>query len=350
MKPDNGANSSATIMSILPKISVDGVAKVGLTQARGLGANVLSIINERTKFPSLTAGLDLAYVSKSEILGRLRYDRYIENVSPNNCKFILAHNIPSAIVAYRLYQKYKIPYTVYMHDATFSKVPGTIPKFAPDEVSNSLSTSKAVLTNSNKTAIELWELYSVKGSPVYPGCSPASDINEKRDDYVLFVHSIAKNKNFDMVFQLMKRNEHLKLVIAGGKRYTWQAVYFMFKLRFGNRVQFIFNPGEERLTFLLRHARLVIHPGVENFGLSPLEAAAQGTPSVVTRGSGIVEVLEEGAETLAFDEGDLDSFSRIVNSHPDYSQLRDIGRNAWKRAKQFSWNDHIRSIGKLILA
>jgi glycosyltransferase involved in cell wall biosynthesis len=337
-----------SVMVILPKVSVDGVAKVGLMESRAIRAKikVAALVNEHRTFPTLAENLNIVYLTKSELLSRLIYTRYINRLNVQDVAYILAHNIPSAIAAYRIHQRTDIPYVIYLHDAEYSTIPGTLPKFHREEIKESLNFSKAVLTNSVVTSRQFYKLYLKEATPLYPGCSPSSVINDKKEGFVLFVHSIFESIIFDILAQLLTENKQLKLIIAGSKRRTWQVVYIRYKLKFGNRVQFVFNPREEHLTQLYRRAKILIQPQIENFGLAPLEAAAEGTAAIVARGSGVLEVLREGKEVLSFGHG-IDELNSILTSVTD-RELRHIGTSAWKRALDFNWNNHSQSLEKVI--
>jgi glycosyltransferase involved in cell wall biosynthesis len=335
-------------MIVLPKVSVDGVAKVGLMQSRELEARVVALIREHRSFPTLAENVDVAYLTRSEILSRLRYDRYISSFDIADGKFIIAHNVTGAVAAHRLHQRFHIPYSIYMHDARYSAIPGTLPRFDDAEIRQALNGARAVFTNSNKTANELDELYSVRGNPLYPGCDSSAEINAKKQNYLLYVHSIAYDarKDFDMLLKLVKQNNHVKLIIAGARRYGWQLIYLKFKMAFGNRVRFFFNPSEHDLSILYQRSKLLIHPAIENFGLSPLEAAGQGTPSIVAEGSGVLEILRDGREITSYN-GTFDDLQSVFLTHTE-TRLRELGSSAWKRAREFDWHLHGRLLKEQI--
>ena len=97
---------------------------------------------------------------------------------------------------------------------------------------------------------------------------------------------------------------------------------------------------------MYRRAKILIQPQKENFGLAPLEAAAEGTAAVVAKGSGVLEVLEEETQVLSFGAG-TDELSSILASVTD-PELRQIGTSAWKRAMELNWSNHAKSLEKVI--
>jgi glycosyltransferase involved in cell wall biosynthesis len=112
--------------------------------------------------------------------------------------------------------------------------------------------------------------------------------------------------------------------------------------KFGDRVRFVFEPTERELFQLYQQAKGLIFPEMENFGLSPLEAAACGCPSMVAEGSGVLEILENGKEIMAFDEGNTAEFCEAIQLlKRDEQYARKLGKNAWKKAREYSWDIHV---------
>jgi glycosyltransferase involved in cell wall biosynthesis len=347
-KPNQAAKPSLTI--ILPKISADGVAKVGLIESNILDTNVdiLSLIKESRLFPTLTKNSNVNYLTKSEILSRLMYTRYLNSINLRSA-MIIAHNIPAVTIAYRLFVRDHIPYLAYIHDAEYSGIPGTLPKFGKDEIRKSLENAKTILTNSKHTAAEIETLFHVKGIPLYPGCFPSQSIVRDKCDFCLFVHSIALGNNFEVLYKLLQINKDIKVVIAGGKRYTWQAVYLRFKMKFRKRVNFVFDPTEEVLYQLYRRSKMLLHTYVENFGLSPLEAAANGTPSIVAKGSGVLEILGDSKGILTFDSNNISQLDETVTHYyGDSGKLLCLAEKAWHNAQKFNWGVHGQSLQKIV--
>ena len=65
--------------------------------------------------------------------------------------------------------------------------------------------------------------------------------------------------------------------------------------------------SDEELRTLYGSARALIFPGVEDFGIVPLEAQAAGTPVLALRAGGALETVREGSTGLFFDRPDPDA-------------------------------------------
>jgi glycosyltransferase involved in cell wall biosynthesis len=253
---------------------------------------------------------------------------------------IVGHNIPGTVMSYRVSMKKKRPYIAYIHDAAYRRIPGSLPSFGYDQTKKALDNAASIFTNSLKTLRELEREYKVDGVPLYPGCFPSERISEKRSDFFLFVHFISPRGSFDFLAKLLEK-ENFNLVVAGGRRWGWGKVLRSYK-KFGDRVRFFFEPTEKELSRLYQQARGLIFPEMENFGLSPLEAAACGCPSIVAAGSGVLEVLEKGKEIMAFEEGNTEEFCGAIQTLKRDGQCAlQLGKRAWMKAKEHSWDAHV---------
>jgi len=336
--------SKKRITLVLPKVSYEGVAKVGLIQANILktwfhhDVEVISLIKEKRKFEEFLGGLNVKYACPVAAVSRGFY-HVLTSFTKTAPNLILAHNIPAIVMAHKFLERQKIPYIAYVHDSTFDRIPGSLPTFGYRRIKKALDNSSMVLTNSLKTLRKLYDIYRVEGLQLYPGCFPAERVNCTKSDFFLYVHFISKRASYKFLISLLEK-EDFNLVIAGGRRWGWQGVLHSFQ-KFGDRVKFVFEPTENDLSILYQRAKGLIFPEVENFGLSPLEAGAQGCPSIVAEGSGVLEILQKGEEALAYKEGSIEGFGKAIRTlkeNPNY--VRHIGTRAWVASKKSSWSEH----------
>lgn len=78
------------------------------------------------------------------------------------------------------------------------------------------------------------------------------------------------------------------------------------ELGVADRVVFTGNVSEEELDVAYTRSRAVLLPSsIEGFGLAPVEGWLYGRPAVVSRGAGVAELVEEGANGFTFAPGDV---------------------------------------------
>ncbi len=82
----------------------------------------------------------------------------------------------------------------------------------------------------------------------------------------------------------------------------------------GAPVRFLGERGDGEIAEELSRARAVLVPGVEDFGLMPLEAAASGTPSIAFRSGGATESIVEGATGAFFDRPSAEDLAAAMRA------------------------------------
>lgn len=112
------------------------------------------------------------------------------------------------------------------------------------------------------------------------------------------VGRVAKEKNLDLICELLGRDTRIDTVFVGGGPYARA-----LEKRWGARVTG-FLRGAELLAAYQQADLLVQLSGTETFGLSLVEALACGLPAVVARSRGFVETIppDSGVEILEPDE------------------------------------------------
>ena len=108
-----------------------------------------------------------------------------------------------------------------------------------------------------------------------------------KENYYLMVGAIVPNKRVDLAVQAFSRLG-LPLKIAGC---GWDEGYC--RSLAAPNVEFLGYIEDSRLAELYRHARALVFPGVDDFGITPLEAQACGTPVVAHARGGALETVTE---------------------------------------------------------
>ena len=88
-------------------------------------------------------------------------------------------------------------------------------------------------------------------------------------------------------------------------------------------------------------ARTLIHPIVEAFGLTVLEAAAHGCPAIIPKGSGVSDLFVHGETAFFPQEGDLEEYLQYVEALREAKFAFIMGRKAREISKHYSWEKHV---------
>ncbi|HVW73758.1 MAG TPA: glycosyltransferase family 4 protein [Rhizomicrobium sp.] len=91
--------------------------------------------------------------------------------------------------------------------------------------------------------------------------------------------------------------------------------------------------GHSDMLNRLRKARALVFPSLwpETLGLSPLEAAAQGIPSVISDNVGVREWILDGVNGLHFPAGNVDALSACLTRLKDDDLVNRLGQCAYDR-------------------
>ena len=133
-------------------------------------------------------------------------------------------------------------------------------------------------------------------------------LGDSHDDYFLIVSRLIPYKRIDLAVQAF--NElGLPLKIAGSGR-DRQALEQIA----GPNVEFLDRVPDDELPTLLQRCRAFIFPGVEDFGITPLQANAAGRPVIAYRAGGALDTVVEGRTGLFFDEPTPESLAAAVRA------------------------------------
>lgn len=115
-------------------------------------------------------------------------------------------------------------------------------------------------------------------------------------------------KRFDLpVIACTKLGLSLK-VLGGGPEHN------RLKKLAGPTIEFIKYPSNKELAKHVRTAEAYIFPGMDDFGISPVEAIAAGTPVIAYKAGGALDYVKPGVSGVFFNEQSVDSLVRCLNN------------------------------------
>ena len=137
--------------------------------------------------------------------------------------------------------------------------------------------------------------YNRDSHVIYPPVNGAYyHISEKVDDYYLAVSSLVPYKRMDIALEAFK-GLGLKLIVVGTGPEEEK-----LKGMASKNITFLGHLPDDEIKELYSKARALIFPGVEDFGIVPLEAQASGRPVIAFRGGGALESVLEGETGVFF--------------------------------------------------
>jgi len=179
---------------------------------------------------------------------------------------------------------------------------------------------------------------TVNGDPIH---YPVERI-EKDDKIVLFVGRITMQKGPEYFLAAAKKvlevMDNVKFVMAGSGDMIRRMIELAAAMGIGHRVTFTgFLHGED-LDRVFQMADLYVMPSVsEPFGLAPLEALSHDVPVLISKQSGVSEVLTHALKVDFWDINEMANKIIAVLRHPPLRKtLREHGAF---EVRKFSWAD-----------
>jgi glycosyltransferase involved in cell wall biosynthesis len=147
-----------------------------------------------------------------------------------------------------------------------------------------------------------------------------------KEDYFLMVGALTPNKRVDLAIEAFQgRKDRLKIIGTG---------HFekLLRKRLSPNIEFLGQQTRATIVDSLAKARALIFPGVEDFGITPLESLAAGTPVVAYRAGGALETLTPDTAVF-FDSPDVAALGKALDQLGKTTFER---RDLYERAAQFS--------------
>jgi glycosyltransferase involved in cell wall biosynthesis len=146
-----------------------------------------------------------------------------------------------------------------------------------------------------------------------------------KEDYYVSAGAFVPYKRFDLVIAAFKKNKK-KLIIAGSGPLLSRLMKDL-----PSNITILNKPNDQTLLKTLAKARAFVMPGVEDFGILPIEALACGTPVLAYHKGGSVDYVVEGKTGCFFTEQTVDSIvdciDRFDNLYFSKSFLQNYANN-----------------------
>lgn len=128
-------------------------------------------------------------------------------------------------------------------------------------------------------------------------------------DYYLIVSRLIPYKRIDLAVKAFTRLPEKKLVIVGDGRDR-----AALAAQAGPNIEFLGRQPRERILQLLQGCQAFLFPGLEDFGIAPVEALSVGRPVIAYRGGGALDTIVPGVTGELFAEQTVDSLYKVLVS------------------------------------
>ena len=204
---------------------------------------------------------------------------------------------------------------------------------------------------------------------INPGCNYPIQVNEEGKKFAenIFTDAFPKlitvsrldgrksHKNVLMTIKnLLPKFPKLKYVSIGNGDEKSNLEKLSKELGLIDQVRFIYKSTEQEKIGLLEKSDIFIMPSViykksvEGFGITFIEAASYGKPSIAGKFGGEADAVLEGKTGYLCDGNDLNNLYETILKILDNDNYKKLGANALEFSKNFSWNKIVKKYIKLI--
>ncbi|MBT9132226.1 glycosyltransferase family 1 protein [candidate division NPL-UPA2 bacterium Unc8] len=164
---------------------------------------------------------------------------------------------------------------------------------------------------------------------------------------ILFLGRITIQKGPDYFLEVARRvlekEKNVRFIVGGIGDMQRQMLHRSASFAPGTKILFAGFLKREEVEEILRAADIFVMPSVsEPFGIVTLEAMSYGAVAIVSRQSGIVEVVKNVYKVDFWDIDRIVSIILELVSKPE--KLREVSRKSVEEAKKFQWEETARKI------
>lgn len=240
------------------------------------------------------------------------------------------------------------PLVAHVHSTEFDRSGVNVHQQVYDIEREGMHGAAAVICVSRMTAGIVGKRYSVPSERIdvvyngieIPSRQSTSPVIERGDKVVLFLGRLTMQKGVEYFLAAARKVltviDDVKFIIAGSGDSFRSAVYRAAEMGIGHKVLFAgFLRGDD-VTRAFTMADLYVMPSVsEPFGIAPLEAISHGVPVIISKSSGVSEVLKHA---LKVDFWDVDDMANKIVAALRYPSLASsLRENAAGEVRHLTW-------------
>ena len=199
-----------------------------------------------------------------------------------------------------------------------------------------------VIANSNEVSSRIKKYYKRESKVINPpvNIDRFENINKLDGEYYLVVSRLVPYKRIDLAIKACNELGR-KLVVAG----RGPELSNLVKIA-GPNVTFVESPSDKKIDILYKKAKGFIFSAEEDFGITPIEAMATGTPVICFGKAGATETVIDGETGIYYKKQTVDGLKEAIikfeSTKFNMAQLKD-------RAKVFSEDRFIDQLGGFVV-
>ncbi len=266
-----------------------------------------------------------------------------------DCDVVHCHDWMTFPAGIKIKEEKKRPLIVTVHSTEFDRTGSLSPNpWISDIEWQGLYHADRIIAVSNRIKNLIVERYGVPPEKIdvvhnsiepgkYAGAPMTFGLDQR---VVLFLGRLALQKGPDHFLNAAKRvlekDSNVRFIVVGIGDMLPQLIYMSINMGISSNVTF--TGFQESIEGFYRMADLYVMPSVsEPFGITALEAMASGTPVIISKQSGVLEVAKH---MLSADFWDADDIASKILGVLGYDCLRkEMQKNGLQEVSGMSWSD-----------
>ena len=240
------------------------------------------------------------------------------------------------------------PLVIHVHATEFDRTAGNPNQFIYEIEKKGMEEADHIMSVSQFTKNKIVQHYGISPEKITV-VHNAVEFRDKKfhekindgEQVVLFLGRITIQKGPDRFLKAAKKvlkiKPNVKFIVAGSGDMEGFIIEKAAEMGIGDKVLFTGFLQGDNVDKIYSMADLYVMPSVsEPFGITPLEAMRNNTPVLISKQSGVSEVL---THALKVDFWDIDQMANKIVSVLNYSSLHNcLQKNGAKEVANFDWN------------
>lgn len=265
---------------------------------------------------------------------------------------------PAGIAAKRVSGK---PLVVHVHATEFDRSGENVNTLVYDMEKMGMEEADRVITVSNLTRSIVINKYGIDPSKVFTVHNAVDFQNREKleaqrmvqEKVVTFLGRVTYQKGpeyfIEAANKVLKRDDNVRFVMAGSGDLLHRSIRRVAKLGISTKFHFTgFLKGAD-VQKMFAYSDVYVMPSVsEPFGISPLEAMRSGVPTIISKQSGVAEVLKYA---IKVDFWDVDALAEAIYGLLTYPAISQMAvRCGQDEVNSLKWNNAAYNVKQIYLS
>lgn len=185
------------------------------------------------------------------------------------------------------------------------------------------------IANSEFIAKRIWRVYRRESNVIYPPVNVETfELCTIKEDFYLTASRMVPYKKIDLIVEAFSAMPNKKLIVIGDG-----PDFEKIKLKAGLNITLLGYQSLDILRSYMQRAKAFVFAAEEDFGITPVEAQACGTPVIAFGKGGALETVIEGVSGVFFDVQSVGSLCKAVEK---FETMNFDSKNISLHAHKFS--------------